>query len=318
MKKFLLPESGKYYKANMHCHSVLSDGRLTPEELKEAYKKQGYSVLAYTDHEKFIVHNDLTDADFLALNGYEIGFGSREGTVNHLKPCYHFNAWATDNGERQIVLPKPEYTDKDGVNRFIRQLNENGFKVCYNHPYWSLQTMDDYRSLEGLFAAEIFNYTCYHRVGIDGNQTQVYDTLLRLGKRLYCVATDDNHNKLPMDGPYNDSFGGFIMIKAGELTYPAIMAAIQKGDFYTSAGPAITELTIEDNKVTLKCSPAVRITLSTAGRHGGVVNAPEAETVTAADFDIDPTDIYFRLEVTDERGRRANTRAYFLDELYME
>ena len=50
MKKYLLPESGNFYKANLHCHTTLSDGRLTPEEIKELYKSQGYSIVAYTDH----------------------------------------------------------------------------------------------------------------------------------------------------------------------------------------------------------------------------------------------------------------------------
>ena len=30
MKKFLLPENGNFYKANLHCHTTISDGRLTP------------------------------------------------------------------------------------------------------------------------------------------------------------------------------------------------------------------------------------------------------------------------------------------------
>lgn len=50
MKKYLLPEGGSFYKANLHCHSTLSDGALSPAELKEAYKAKGYSVIAYTDH----------------------------------------------------------------------------------------------------------------------------------------------------------------------------------------------------------------------------------------------------------------------------
>jgi hypothetical protein len=212
-------------------------------------------------------------------------------------------------------LPKPEYKDTKGINSFIKKLNESGYIVCYNHPYWSLQTLDDYRELDGLFATEIFNYTCFNRVGIDGNQTQVYDTMLRLGKRVFCIASDDNHNKFPLDSPYNDSFGGWVMIKAGELSYEAIMTAIKKGDFYASAGPEISELYIENNKVVIKCSSAVRITMNTAGRRAGIVNAPEGETVTGAEFEIDPMDIYFRLEVTDEKGKRANSRAYFLDEI---
>ena len=70
MKKYLLPNEGNFYKANLHCHSSLSDGTLTPKELKDLYKANGYSVLAYTDHDIFIPHNELTDDSFVALSGF--------------------------------------------------------------------------------------------------------------------------------------------------------------------------------------------------------------------------------------------------------
>lgn len=41
MRKYLLPKDGEFYKANLHCHSVISDGRWTPEQIKENYKAQG-------------------------------------------------------------------------------------------------------------------------------------------------------------------------------------------------------------------------------------------------------------------------------------
>ena len=44
----LIPETGTFYKANLHCHTIHSDGRLTPEEFKKAYMDEGYSVVAYT------------------------------------------------------------------------------------------------------------------------------------------------------------------------------------------------------------------------------------------------------------------------------
>ena len=37
MRKYLLPESGNFYKANLHCHSIVSDGKLSPAELKKIY-----------------------------------------------------------------------------------------------------------------------------------------------------------------------------------------------------------------------------------------------------------------------------------------
>lgn len=48
MKKVLLDSTKNYYKANLHCHSTNSDGKLSPEEVKALYKANGYSIVAYT------------------------------------------------------------------------------------------------------------------------------------------------------------------------------------------------------------------------------------------------------------------------------
>ena len=63
MKKYILPNDVNWYRANMHCHTTCSDGSLTPEEVKEAYKNMGYSIVAYTDHSKFAWYPELQDAD---------------------------------------------------------------------------------------------------------------------------------------------------------------------------------------------------------------------------------------------------------------
>ena len=46
MHKYLLPEKGKFYKANLHSHSTVSDGHWTPEEMKQRYMEKGYSIIA--------------------------------------------------------------------------------------------------------------------------------------------------------------------------------------------------------------------------------------------------------------------------------
>ena len=43
-RKYLLPETGRFYKANLHCHTTSSDGKFTPEEIKEA----GYKGIIFT------------------------------------------------------------------------------------------------------------------------------------------------------------------------------------------------------------------------------------------------------------------------------
>ena len=65
MKKYLLPRLGKFYKANMHTHTTVSDGKLSPAEAKEAFKSKGYSIVAFTDHEVMVPHPELRDEDFL-------------------------------------------------------------------------------------------------------------------------------------------------------------------------------------------------------------------------------------------------------------
>ena len=78
MKRHLLPER-TYYKANLHAHSTVSDGGLTPLELKERYKAHGYSILAYTDHELLVDHSDLADPDFLPIDLVKSIYEENEG-----------------------------------------------------------------------------------------------------------------------------------------------------------------------------------------------------------------------------------------------
>ena len=49
MKQYLLPESGQFYKVNMHSHSTYSDGRWTPEEIKKAYNLNFASIYPHYD-----------------------------------------------------------------------------------------------------------------------------------------------------------------------------------------------------------------------------------------------------------------------------
>ena len=55
----------------MHCHTTVSDGSMSPEETKKAYMEQGYSIIAFTDHDVFLAHDYLNDDKFLALHGFE-------------------------------------------------------------------------------------------------------------------------------------------------------------------------------------------------------------------------------------------------------
>ena len=339
MKKYLLPESGSFYKANLHCHSVVSDGRLTPKEIKEKYKAQGYSIVAYTDHAVMITHNDLRDENFLPLNGYELDFSQEKIQGRSSKVChvcfvslvedravqriFYHSRHLEKNLQEACLDPDRDYLHREYSSEFISKILEegvnDGFFVTYNHPVWSLETKDEYCNYHGMHAMEIVNYGCVTE-GYDDRNGDIYDQMLRGGEKLYCVATDDNHNKHPENDPRCDSYGGFTMIKAERLTYDDIAQALTNGHFYASEGPEIKELYFEDNKICIETSAAARIIMTTANRAYRVVTPPQkGMTLNSACFEISPNmGDYVRFTVADELGKQAYTNAYFLADLPLE
>ena len=105
------------------------------------------------------------------------------------------------------------------------------------------------------------------------------------------------------------------MIKAEKLEYRAITKALENGHFYASMGPEIKALWYENGMVHLECSPAEKIIFTVGQRRTRLIWTNEGEFVTEADFDINANDVYFRITVIDEKGRCADTNAYFYDDL---
>jgi hypothetical protein len=105
------------------------------------------------------------------------------------------------------------------------------------------------------------------------------------------------------------------MIKAEKLDYETVTKALLDGHFYASQGPSVTALYVEDNKITVECEPSAKIVFNTAGRHRFTAYPEKDKLLTSATFEFDPADVYVRVTVIDEKGRHANTNAYFLDEI---
>lgn len=329
MKKYLISDKGQFYKANLHSHSTVSDGELTPEEIKKLYADNGYSIVAFTDHNHFVIHNELSDENFLALNGVE-NAADEQGKPQFFGRCCDICYIALSPNRKLHPLQNkndvkgdgeyspfvPEYC-ADDVNMMIATGVKNGFFVTYNHPAWSLENYPVYMSYNGMHAMEIFNFSS----SVDGYNEyncDKYDDMLRGGKRLYCIATDDNHNRAPNTCHW-DSFGGFTMIKAPSLKYEDVAEALLKGDFYASRGPVINALWIDtdDCSVHIECEKAVRVVCTRGGRRCREVFAKEqgVDCLTEVKFSINPTDLYFRITVFDENGLTADTNAYFIDDV---
>lgn len=333
MKKFLLPDTGKFYKANLHCHSTLSDGKFSPEEIKQLYMEKGYSIVAYTDHNLFIPHPELCDENFLALNGFEaevnetvppetpfryiktchICFVALDPTIE-FQPMWHRSKYLFGNAvnhrdEVKFDETQPDYEREyagDKISEMMRIGREKGFFVTYNHPAWSAEEYPQYMSYDGMNAMEVMNHASYVG-GYPEHNERVYDDMLRGGKKIYCLATDDNHS-------FATFFGGFVMIKSDKLEYGAIADALSNGNFYASEGPEIKSLWYEDSKVYVECSGAREIYIVKGIRTCKMAKAEET-LLTSAEFNVNEDDVYFRIVVVGPDGKKAYTNAYFVDEL---
>ena len=342
MKKYLLPRDGQFYKANLHCHSTVSDGKLPPEIVKKVYKANGYSVVAFTDHDLMLPHPELKDEEFLPLTGYEMEFTEPTPLPGRSKRTAHICLISpTESDTKQVCWHRekylfgnaPYYKDRamfdeslpdfereysvECVNKAIALAKESGFFVTYNHPVWSREHIEDIVRYEGMDAMEIANYSCLVG-GYEDYVPWVYEEMYRHGKdKLYVVAADDNHNVHPLGHARFDSCGAWVMIKAESLTYENIFASLKRGDFYASRGPEIKELYVEDGKLYVSCSDAFSIKVHCPLRKGrSIYNYTKAgDVINSAVIPITKDDGRIRVTVTDMRGNTADTRYYSVDEL---
>lgn len=341
MRQYLLPETGSFFKVNMHSHSTYSDGNQTPEEIKAAYLEKGYSAVAFTEHEMMYDFSCLTDEHFVAITSYEYAVNSKENPLSAIYEgaphCFdhietvHLNLYSKDPHDTRMVCFNPKYVwgnaknhlDKatfvgepdylrqytaESLNEVIRAARERGMLVVYNHPNWSLNNYNVYSKLEGLSGFEIINGGSNRGSDMD-YAPHVYADFARAGKRMVCVAGDDNHGLGARET-------GWTMVKAESLSYENLMNGIEKGNCYASNGPEIHDLYVEDGKVYITTSEAVGIYYYTAGRRIGCALAgADGAPVTQAVFPIKHEDYFFRIAVKDAHGNHASTRYYYFDEL---
>ena len=333
--RVLLDQNRNYYKANLHCHTVNTDACKTPEQIKDAYKERGYSVVAFTDHEFILDVRHLTNDDFIALTGCELAIKEdplgttktnqfmrvthlclyAEDPNNIITPCYSSiydrfspkleGGRAAHDGEYERVY------SAEGISDMIKKAHEKGFLVAYNHPTWSLECDGSYLGYEGVDFVEIYNNAAVKLHGLS-NDESVFATMLLNGKEVFCTANDDNHNYSPFDSPYSDSFGGFVMLNTDTLSYASVIEALKTGSFYASSGPEIFSLTVEDGKINLKTSPVRKISVLSRGRMGYSRICEEGKFFTEQQIEIRDGMDGFRIKIEDASGAEAWTQFYTL------
>jgi hypothetical protein len=295
---------GTWYKGNLHCHSTNSDGKLPPEQVVEFYKHRGYDFMAFTEHHLFTDQAHLSDEQFIIIPGLELSLDQER-----MPKSEHFNGFqikpsnGTPYSGGQLVpgqtVPPRLWNTRYDVQDAIDTLQQRGLAVTLNHPSWSRTDRETLLNAGNYFAIEIYNHTSEYDERL-GFATDLWDFLLRRGRKIWGMAVDDAH--------YYDTDradGGWVMVKSKEFTHESLMESLLSGRFYSSSGPEIRDIRIEDGEVIVECSPVNAIHFITYERRGKSIRANGNGPLTSARWTLHGDELYVRVECEDFNGKSA-------------
>lgn len=292
----------RWYKGNLHTHTLWSDGNHFPEMVVDWYAQRDYDFLALTDHNIVADHERWMQNDQVvrrggrtALADYRARFGAewvderqRDGKLEvRLKRLDEF----APKFERLLLIPAEEITSSfekkpihiNASNVAARIAPQKGTSVQdvmrktlqavaahaaehdrpvlahLNHPNfgWGVSA-DDLAQVTEEHFFEVYNG--HPSVHHEGDATRpgterLWDIANTTRRRdlgaplLYGLGTDDCHN-------YHNASGstpgrGWVMVRATECTARALLAAIERGDFYASSGVVLDDVTFDGTTMTL-------------------------------------------------------------------
>lgn len=225
-------EERAWLKTALHTHTVHSDGEATPTAMLRWYRRNGFDVVALTDHNRQMPLGPLfqTQDGLLVLPGVEFTSEARGNPV-------HVNGLFTLVDANGFKADTPRHALQDMLQYFERV----GAVAVINHPnYVTAFTSADLAGLR-FSLLEVFNGSSGTRN--DGDQTAppveaLWDALLRQGHQVYGVATDDAH-ALPGGANPNIPGRAWIMVYARRELFD-IRDALEHGRFYATTGPELS------------------------------------------------------------------------------
>ena len=303
--RIYLDKQKKKFKGNLHTHSTRSDGKHDPKIIVSWYKEKGYDFICLSDHEIYYSDSSLDTENFICLDGYEMRIENTvdnvsfhiHGLFDHAIKCKKpFN-----HNEFHVI---PEYNgDLQQVQNLIDDMKSRGNIIIFNHPNWSRNTYETLEKLEGFHLMEIYNHQS-EILEATGYSIDYWDYCLRKGKLLYGVAADDMHSMAPEDKS-GEAFGGFIVCDSESLTQEHIIDSIREGSFYSSQGPEIYDLRIEDGFLKVKTSDVQFIKFVVFETLGNNQFSKDGFLISSAEYKILGSESYIRVEITDEKGLKA-------------
>ena len=294
----LSAEEGFFWlRGNLHSHSTNSDGRPSPQERVDGYVAQGYGFLCVSDHYNITRVDGLTcPDDFVLIQGAELHPRNPFGGQVHHFVCLNIHE---DMDSTQMP---PQFV--------IDEVNNQGGSVWLAHPYWSaVNILRDTAPLHGFAGVEVFNTTC-RRHG-RGESSVHWDDWMSLEDRLYPALADDDSHALESEN--HDTYQGWTVARVKERSTDAILEALVSGATYTTTGPEIHDIRIDNSddgpegsrksRATISCSEAAKVTAVCNSR--GTEHDEEGRGFESATLDLPPNSRWVRFEIVGLDGSKA-------------
>lgn len=293
MRNLPWSQPGRFWKGNLHCHSTLSDGTMALPDVVAAYRTQGYDFVSVTDHFVVADTRPFRGRDFTTLLGAELHDDSTAiGT--HL--CIN------------VIGVPPEFTAPRGVepvDTMAQRALDTGAFVTFACPYWSGIAVEDVLRIPGIHAVETYSETC-SGLNDRGDSWHLVDGAAARGRRLTGLAVDDAHFR-----EWPDWFAAWVEVRAASLDPDALLDALKAGRFYSTQGPKILDLAIEDDHLRVTCTPARAVIF---GGFGPGSDRAHGVALTAARVPVTQFQgSYVRVTVIGMDGKRAWSNPIWLD-----
>ncbi len=290
MENLPFDRPGRFYKGNLHTHSTNSDGSHSPERVTAFYREAGYDFLALTDHFMERYGFPITDTRALRSDGFTTLIAAElHAPETRIGETWHIKAIG-------LPLDFPALAPGETGPEIAARAAEAGAFIGIVHPSWYGLTTADAYDLPFAHAIEIYNHGS--AVETDrGDDWPFCDQLLNDGWRLSGYATDDAHHLT------HDCLGGWVQVKAETPAPDALLAALKAGHYYSSQGPEIHDIRLDDGEVRVECSPASTIIIQGRGSKADFARGCD---LTEARFPLARHEAaYFRITVVDQAGRKA-------------
>jgi hypothetical protein len=201
---------------------------------------------------------------FLLVPGEEI-------THNYAKLPVHLNAINLRDAVKPINAPSVAETIQVNQRLVTEAVKKNGWRtiVSLNHPNFGWGVRAEDMLVDELRFFEVYNgHPSVRNYGDDvhAGTDRVWDIILalRLGKLnlpiVYALGTDDAHAYHAFAVGKANPGRGWIMVRAPHLTAEAIVAAMERGDFYVTTGVKLHDVRADREGLTLEidAEPGVR------------------------------------------------------------